>query len=229
MEANNINEKLDRIESRLKKLEGKKKDFWDIFQSLAAVLIPAAIALAGYLISNGIKQAEIDVAETNAKVSQAELINKFMTSLTSESPVERSLAVDAIMIAIPGHGASLARAVAENDSSEAVKEAAKSSLNKRLMQLIGNLFSDQAEIRTRAAQDLLQGWSSEPQLVEHLLEYANNHDSNVNGIYNTVVIFNSMDRQPLLEYKEAVLGFLSSAEQIGPKTRQVAEQVRRRL
>lgn len=221
--------KLNSIEDRLKNLERKKKDFLDIFQSFAAILIPAAIALAGYFISNGIKKAEINVAETNAKVAQAELVNKFMTSLTSQSPVERSLAVDAILIAIPGYGASLARAVAENDTNESVKLSARSSLNKKLYQLIGDLFSDQASIRTTAAQQLLQGWHSDTTLVDPLLDYALSHQSNSNGVYNTVVILNSIDNMLLLENSDAVRQFLRQAEATGPKTKSLAQQVRERL
>ncbi|MDH3648269.1 MAG: hypothetical protein OEQ53_01215 [Saprospiraceae bacterium] len=229
MEHSEIQKKLDSIEVRIKNIEKKKIGFWDMFQSLATILIPAAIALAGYLISNGIKKAEVDVAETNAKVAQAELVNKFMASLTSKSTFERALAVDAILIAIPGHGASIARAMAENDTSESVKLSARSSLDKRLLQLISDLFSDQATIRKIAAQELLQGWHSDALLVKHLLEFAGSHPSNINGIYNTVVILNSIDRQTLLQYRDSILEFLSQAEALGPKTKSTSQQVRDRL
>lgn len=229
MDYADIDKKLDSIEARLKNLEKKKKDFWDIFTSLATILIPATIALAGYFISNGIKRAEVSVAETNAKVAQAELVNKFMTSLTSKSMVERSLAVDAVLIAIPGYGAAIARAVAENDTSESVKKSARSALNKKLFQLVSDLFSDEAPARKIAAQELLQGWHSDTLLVRQLLQFAGSHQSNSNGLYNTVVVLNSMDRQPLLQYREPILEFLRQAESQGPKTKSVAQQVRNRL
>jgi len=229
MEPDDIYKKLGDIESRLDKIEKKKRDFWDIFNSLATILIPATIALAGYIISNGIKKAEINVAETNAKVAQAELVNKFMTSLTSKSTLERSIAVDAIVLAIPGYGASLARSVANNDTSTLVKQAAHISLNNRMEQLVRNLFSDQATERKNAAQELMKGWQSDPLLIDHLITFAKDNQSNENGIYNSIVILNAIDKPLLIRYKDSVNKFLSVAELNGPKTKEIANKVRESL
>jgi len=92
-----------------------KKDVWDRLTALATILVPAAIALAGYFIAQGLKQAELSseekraersssIAEANTKIAQASLINTMMKSLTSSSPQERKLAVEAALIALPEHG-----------------------------------------------------------------------------------------------------------------------------
>ncbi len=109
--------------------------------------------------------------------AQAELVNKFMTSLTSKGTIERSHAVDAILTGIPGYGASNAHSVAENDTNKSVKLSAKSSLDKKSLQLITYLFSDQLNIRKPAAQELLQGWHSDTSLIKHFwnLQVGNHH------------------------------------------------------
>jgi len=108
------------------------KDVWDRFTALATILIPAAIALAGHFIAQGLKQAEIrsedrraelshSIAETNTKIAQASLINTMMKSLTSADPQERKLAVQAVLIALPEEGPVLARSIAENDEDKSVQ------------------------------------------------------------------------------------------------------------
>lgn len=63
-----------------------KKDVWDRVTALATILVPAAIALAGHFVAQGLKQAEISseerraeqsrsIAEANTKIAQASLIN----------------------------------------------------------------------------------------------------------------------------------------------------------
>ena len=150
-----------------------------------------------------------------------------MPSLTSTA--EKSLAVGAIVIAISGYGAEIAHTVVQNDTSESAKLAAKSSLNKRLLQLISDLFSDQASVRKVATSEVIQGWKSDTLLVKHLLKFAGSRQSNSNGIYNSVVVPNAVDIQPLLQYKDSIQQFLDKAKERGPKTKSLTVQVRARL
>jgi hypothetical protein len=119
-----------------------KKDLWDRLASLATILVPAAIALAGHFIARGLKQAEISseerraeksrsIAEANTKIAQASLINTMMKSLTSSNPQERKLAVEAVLIALPEQGPVLVRTIAQYDEDKTVQTAAKTSLQQR--------------------------------------------------------------------------------------------------
>jgi len=62
--------------------DSHRKDLWDRLTALAAILVPAAIALAGHFIGQGLKEAELRgqerqaqqasaIAEANTKIAQA--------------------------------------------------------------------------------------------------------------------------------------------------------------
>ena len=46
-------------DQRINKIENRSKDIWDRITALSGILVPAAIAVAGHFISQGIKQAEM--------------------------------------------------------------------------------------------------------------------------------------------------------------------------
>jgi hypothetical protein len=63
--------KIAALEAAVAKLKDKKKDSWDKFQILASLLIPASIALVGYLVANATKEAEVESASRIAVVQTA--------------------------------------------------------------------------------------------------------------------------------------------------------------
>ena len=217
-----------------------KKDVWDRLTALATILIPAAIALAGHFIAQGLKQAEISseekraeqsrsIAEANTKIAQASLINTMMKSLTSSNPQERKLAVEAVLIALPEQGPVLVRTIAQSDEDKTVQAAAKTSLEQRVSALIRDLFSEDARVRIGAAQDLIQGWRNEPKVVLTLVEFATQNRENSNGIYNTVVVLNEFSLRALEAHKEQVLKFIELAQAKGSKTEARATALAKRL
>jgi hypothetical protein len=217
-----------------------KKDAWDRLTALATILIPAAIALAGHFIAQGLKQAEISseekraeqssaIAEANTKIAQANLINTMMKSLTSSNPQERKLAVEAVLIALPEQGPVLVRTIAQSDEDKTVQAAAKSSLEQRVSTLIRDLFSEDARVRIGAAQDLIQGWRNEPNVVLAFVEFATQNRDNSNGVYNTVVVLNEFSPRALQAHKQEVLNFLEVAKTTGPKTEAKATALVKRL
>lgn len=147
-----LHKKLDGVEQHLDNLEQKpKKDAWNKLSTHIAVLIPAAIALAGHFISQGISRAQIAseerqaaqsrlIAEANTRIGQAELLNTFMQSLTSENVNERKIAINAILIALQDQGPTIVNGVAKFDDNQEVQMSAEASLNSRLRQLIEDLF-----------------------------------------------------------------------------------------
>lgn len=55
---------IKQLESEIDKLKKKtNKGAWDVFQIISAAAIPASIGLAGFFISNTVKQAEIRSSE----------------------------------------------------------------------------------------------------------------------------------------------------------------------
>jgi hypothetical protein len=217
-----------------------KKDVWDRLTALATILVPAAIALAGHFIAQGLKQAEISseerraeqsrlLAEANTKIAQASLINTMMKSLTSPNPQERKLAVQAVLNALPEQGPVLVRTIAQNDEDKTVQAAAQTSLEQRVNALIRDLFSEDARVRIGAAQDLIQGWRSEPNVVHALVEFATQNRDNSNGVYNTVVVLNEFSLRALEAHKEQVLKFIELAKATGSKTEAKAVALAKRL
>lgn len=206
-----------------------KKDIWDRLTALATILVPAAIALAGHFISQGLKQAEITSEErraeqasqnaaANTRIAQANLINTLMKSLTSENANERKLAVQAVLIALPEEGPTLARTIAENDEDATVQAAAQSSLQQRVNTLIRDLFAPDSRTRIAAAQDLIQGWRNDPRVVAALIKFAMSNSANENGIYNTVLVLNEFDSPALEPNRDQVLKLVDVAKRAGSKT-----------
>lgn len=216
------------------------KDVWDRLTALATILVPAAIALAGHFIAQGLKQAEISseerraeqsrsIAEDNTKIAQASLINTMMKSLTSPNPQERKLAVEAVLIALPEQGPILVRTIAQSDEDKTVQVAAKSSLEQRVSTLIRDLFSKDAQARIGAAQDLIQGWRNEPNVVQALVEFAIQNSENSNGVFNTVVVLNEFSLKVLEVNRALIINFLELAKKTGSKTKARAEVLATRL
>ena len=206
-----------------------KKDVWDRLTALATILVPAAIALAGHFVAQGLKQAEISseerraeqslsISEANTKIAQASLINTMMKSLTSSNPQERKLAVEAVLIALPEQGPILVRTIAQSDEDKTVQTAARNSLEQRVSELIHDLFSEDAQVRIGAAQDLIQGWRNEPNVVLILVDFATQNRGNSNGVYNTVVVLNEFSPRALQAHKQEVLNFIEVAKATGSKT-----------
>lgn len=217
-----------------------RKDLWDRLTSLATILVPAAIALAGHFVAQGLKQAELSseerraeqagaIAEANTKIAQAGLINTLMKSLTSPNPQERKLAVQAVLIALPEQGPLLARTLAQSDQDETVQVAAKSSLKQRSETLIDQLFADNAALRIDAARSLIQGWRNQPDAVGTLLDAAFRNSENANGIYNAVVVLTEYAPEALAPHREGILKLVALARQQGPKTEARAALLARRI
>ena len=213
--------------------DAPKKDVWDRLQAFATILIPAAIALAGHFIAQGLKQAEISgeerraeqshlIAEANTKIAQASLINTMMKSLTSTNPQERKLAVDAVLIALPEQGPTLVRTIAQSDEDKTVQAAARQSLETRVTSLVRQLFSTDARERISAAQDLVQGWRNDPNVVLELITFAMQNKDNANGVYNSVVVLNEFTPRALQAHKAEVLRFVDVAKATGSRTAAVA-------
>ena len=105
MNEEHLNQRLQKLESDIKELKAKKKDGWDKLQILLTVLIPAAITLVGILISDSVKDSELEVAKIKAKVSQAGVIHDFLDPLTDKKNEEKQkLASQAIVLALDEKG-----------------------------------------------------------------------------------------------------------------------------
>jgi hypothetical protein len=235
-----LEEKIQRLDKRIASLEKKGKDGWDKFQIVAALLIPASIALAGYYYSNSIKEAEIEsgqrVAEQqlatsrlSAKVGQAQLISSFMDALISENSQKQQLAIEAILLALPDEGPKLVSVVSQTSQNKDLRLFARTSLDQRRTDLIKDAFADDKARRISATQELARGWHSDPGIVGALLEMANTNPDNLDGVVNTLVLFEIIDRPILLNNEKAVQEFLRKARLNGQVSEMHAKRVESRF
>ena len=103
------------------------------------------------------------------------------------------------------------------------------NLPAQLFGLIRDLIADNTQVRIGAAQDLIQGWRNESNVVQALVEFATKNRDNSNGVYNTVVVLYEFTPRSLQAHKEEVLNFLEIAKATGPKTAAASNGLRTRL
>lgn len=190
-------ESICRLQEDVRHLKGKQKDGWDKFQIIAALLIPASIALVGFLVSNASKEAEIrsseniakgqrDASNAQLKISQAELVNSFLSALLSPEAQTRKLAVEAILIALPKNGPRLVEIIAASDPDPKVKDFASGLLGQR--ELILKIFSlDHTESDKARDAFIASGRSTTSALVS-LAQATIGNKSNTHGVANALTI-----------------------------------------
>jgi hypothetical protein len=233
------------LEARIAQLErklgeGKRKDPWDKFQIIAALLIPATIAFSGFQFSRASSAAQIEstsrLAELNravqlmdARVKQATLVSSFLEPLLSTEPLRKRLAIRAVLIALPEEGPGLVSEISTTDPDQAVQKFATEQLSDRRGQMIADLFATDASVRKAAGDEMLRGWRSDSTAVRLLVEYAQQHPDNKDGTFNAVAILNELDPNAVSRHRTIVLPFLKNAEKNGEKTAQRSVQLQRRL
>jgi hypothetical protein len=63
-----IDQKIEYLEKEIQEIKTERKDFWDILKVIGGLLVPAAIAFAGWQYSIAMKNAEIESATSIAKL-----------------------------------------------------------------------------------------------------------------------------------------------------------------
>lgn len=181
---------IDKIAEDLAKLKERPKDNWDKSQIVASLLLPAVVALVGVFFSYSMKQAEIEsaqriadgnrsVAESNAKVAQADLIHSFVDELTQDDPAKRRLAIRAVVLALGENATQLLDSVAKTDPDPVVRQAASQSIAGIWRSLTPKLFSNDSNVRGETAHQLLELGSSTvaiAELIGGILDNAENTD-----------------------------------------------------
>lgn len=91
---------LEEFEERLKKLEDNKKDWWDKLHTIGTLLVPVAIAAAGYWGSAAISKSQvasaITTAEKNRQVEESRLIKDVLAPLVGADEAQKQIALLAI-------------------------------------------------------------------------------------------------------------------------------------
>ncbi|HVE87767.1 MAG TPA: hypothetical protein VND93_33145 [Myxococcales bacterium] len=230
-------EALAKLERRISKLEGGGKDVWDKFQILAALLVPAAVAFAGYYFSNAVADAQRQaedhraqasqmVAEASTRVSQAELISTFMRSLLSDNRAEKNLAIQAVILALPEEGPQLVAAIQISTSDPETKQAAKHALEDRREKLVHDLHAPDEASRQHAAQALVLGFRQDPELAQQITAEAEKHPEDRAGVVSSAEVLRAVPREQMVAHPEVVKRFAKVAEPHGDATRSLLQQIK---
>lgn len=245
MQSDEMQERLLEIEREISK---GKKDGWDIFNIIASLAIPASIAGAGYMFSQGMKQAEIqssreitaaeiesmesiaareeNIAIINAKISQASLLATFIDHLTSEDLQRQKLAVKGILLALPDKGPEVVEIVSKSNNKPELQSFARDTLDDRRTELIVDMFSESKTARISATTELVRGWTNNPYLVPQLTEYTYENKNNKNGVINALTVLDATELDWLNEYFEMVESTLKAVENNGPQTMELVNAIR---
>jgi hypothetical protein len=238
--ADTIEERLANAEKRIAELKKPTKDFWDVFQIVASLLIPASIAFVGYHYSETQKQAELQnnritsdqqiaTSHMQVRVGQAQLIATFMESLLSEKPQRQRLAIAAVLVALPDDGPQLVKIVSQDTSRPESQTMALTLLDQRRSSLIRDCFNNDKPTRIRATTELSRGWQADDKLIGELLRAARAQADNAPGIINSLTILENVNGELITAHQEEITSFLNSLRSPGSETQGHISQVRSRL
>ncbi len=229
---NKFAERLDHLEKRIEQIQPKKKGFWDFFQIIGTLLIPASITFVGYIYSESSKEKEIEIAKINSQVSQAQLLSTFMEPLLSEDIVKKKIAMSAVLIGLPQQGKQIVEILSKTDVDSNTQFFAETALNSRRSTLISQLYASDKSQRVSAAQDLITSWKDDPRVVEEMVTAGNRsiQDSNYypdqkNGLYNCMIVLNQMNPNVLKRYGEELKTFFNNIPVDYRQTRRLASEI----
>ena len=234
-----IKERFEKID---KKPDAKQKDIWDKIPALSGILIPIAIAIVGwyYTSENNKSQLEIQrlnnenqfqIALVNSNVGQSELIKDFMQHLTSKDTASRNIAIEAILYAAPTPGKKIVDVLSRTGDKQTRSFAVDALAGKRT-DLIGNLFSEQKQIRLVAANEIISNWSNDhpflTQLLNKMQACISGKETSSNcsdGVYNSFAVLPSFSRHLLVANKTIIVSIANQISPANAKTKKLASDL----
>jgi hypothetical protein len=99
----------------------------------------------------------------------------------------------------------------------------------RMQALIAQLFSSQAATRVKAYDELMDRYGTSTELIPNLIDYAESHSNNQNGIYNALVVLSHLDRAQMGPYRQRIKQFALAAQPMGDRIAQRVTTLLRRL
>jgi len=140
----------------------------NIFEIITPFLIPGAITIAGYLLSQSQKQAELSVAKINTRIAQSRLIHDFQEELVSGEEKNRQFALVAITEALsPESARKLLKIVIQSEEGDS-----------KVKQLATELLPDLPVIVIGTSQSGTQFYASDYKSIQNVvigeLEYGFN-------------------------------------------------------
>jgi hypothetical protein len=209
-----MEERIKQLESDVADMKRKRRDAWDILQIIGTLLLPAAIAFAGYSYSLSMKNAEIaaaerraqadeEVARINSHVGQADVLLRFLGELFHTDAKRRDIAVKGILLALPDDAGEtilasiLQTSPAPADQAAPTQQVVRTTLDQRRLSLVETLFARSSGDRKSAYERLTSRgapWHTDPALIDDLIAAARNHMDDPVGLRNVIVTFRDVSR-----------------------------------
>jgi hypothetical protein len=177
------------------------------------------------VIRDGLK-AEASKLDSSLKVSRSSL-SQGATSLETMSDIvnNKSLSCDQALNSIREQ----LNTTAIDLRSSATDTATSKTTNTSLNTAIEGLFAPKAATRGAAYNVLMQYYATSPQLITSLIDYANNHKDNQNGIYNTLVVLGHLNYSTVPADLQSIRSFAAQVVNNGPKSADRVDKLLKRL
>jgi hypothetical protein len=162
--------------------------------SIAAIVSLLALVISGLQVWVSIEQR---------KLSQAQTVQQYIPHLIRED--SRDLAIKSLRnyfddeyiidVAESYKSTVILNQLAKSQDTKTQEQArlALAGIAATRAKLIQNIFSDDKAARIQSANEIVTNWKSDPLLVSDLIDYAELHFDNVNGVYNAAVVLNSLN------------------------------------
>lgn len=94
---------------------------------------------------------------------------------------------------------------------------------------IQGLFATKASVRGDAYEQIISQYANSPNLTSAMLDYADSHKGNENGVYNTLVVLSHLNENTLRKDSKAIRNFAESVRSVGPRTSERVDKLLSRL
>jgi hypothetical protein len=221
MEIQDLKSSIDAIQLQLgelaKKLEKKAKgDFW--ISLISAIILPATIAISGYWFSEALKKrelqqsaeqqsAQLKVSLANQRLETFKFITPLIDLMSTGDPKKQAYVRHLINVLMPDDAPQLLQiAIASKDGNS---QNLQKSLDSAQATLVENLFSQNAQVRTSNANEIMVNWYKIDSIIPTIINYATQHLDNGNGVYNSIVVLNNMHGRALKVHQKDVQDFVN--------------------
>jgi hypothetical protein len=207
-----MEERVAKLESDVAELKRKRRDAWDIVNIIGTLLLPVAVAFAGYYYSLSMKAAEIasadkrafadqEVARINSRVAQAGLVLQYLGELFNSNPQRRDIATKTIQSALPDIGSTILYSLSQSPPTAGevgpAPEVITTALDQRRASLVEGLFAPSGAQRNSAYEDLTSReapWHKDPKIIDELIAAARRHMNDPTGLRNVAVTLRDVSR-----------------------------------
>lgn len=215
----------DRIKLERDRLEFEQKKLQRLTISISAVAVIVSLLQVG-------------VAFLQSRLATAQTVEKFIPHLQKQETRDAALLTMSAFtdqgfvtqLAAKLKATSVLETLQSKGSVEEKKQASAelSSLDKARDALIEQIFNADKQTRIQATTTLIRQWMNDSKVVPDVIEAANAHLDNQNGIINALVVLREAPPETLRANLTELSGLTEKVKSTGPQTAALVSQVLKR-